>query len=35
MIGGMLAATWVPVLYVVITKVAYGKRKLKELEGEI
>ncbi|TXK26567.1 multidrug efflux RND transporter permease subunit [Pontibacter qinzhouensis] len=36
-IGGMLAATFlaifaVPVLYVVITRVAYGKKKLAELE---
>ncbi|AWW29009.1 hydrophobe/amphiphile efflux-1 family RND transporter [Echinicola strongylocentroti] len=37
-IGGMLAATFlaifvVPVLYVVITKIAYGKKQLKELES--
>ena len=37
-IGGMLAATMlaifiVPVLFVVITKIAYGKEKLKELEA--
>jgi len=36
-IGGMLAATFlaiffVPVLYVVITKIAYGKKELKRLE---
>lgn len=35
--GGMMAATFVgifivPVLYVLITKLAYGKKKLKELE---
>lgn len=38
-IGGMMAATFlaiffVPVLYVVITKLAYGKRELKRLEDE-
>ena len=38
-IGGMLAATMlaifiVPVLFVVITKIAYGKEKLKELESQ-
>ena len=37
-IGGMLAATMlaifiVPVLFVVITKIAYGKKKLEELEA--
>ena len=37
-IGGMLAATFlaiffVPVLYVVITKIAYGKKTLAELEA--
>jgi HAE1 family hydrophobic/amphiphilic exporter-1 len=37
-IGGMLAATFlaifaVPVLYVVITRVAYGKKKLQELRA--
>jgi hydrophobic/amphiphilic exporter-1 (mainly G- bacteria), HAE1 family len=37
-IGGMLAATFlaifvVPVLYVVITRVAYGKGKLREMRG--
>ncbi|MGW8121319.1 efflux RND transporter permease subunit [Roseivirga echinicomitans] len=37
-IGGMLAATFlaiffVPVLYVVITKIAYGKKQLAELEA--
>ncbi|HSF54291.1 MAG TPA: efflux RND transporter permease subunit, partial [Algoriphagus sp.] len=36
-IGGMLAATFlaiffVPVLYVVITKIAYGKKELQRLE---
>lgn len=38
-IGGMMAATFlaiffVPVLYVVITKLAYGKKELKRLEDE-
>jgi len=37
-IGGMLAATGlaifiVPVLFTVITKIAYGKKKLEELEA--
>jgi Cu/Ag efflux pump CusA len=37
-IGGMLAATFlaiffVPVLYVVITRIAYGKKTLVELEA--
>jgi hydrophobic/amphiphilic exporter-1 (mainly G- bacteria), HAE1 family len=37
-IGGMLAATMlaifiVPVLFVIITKIAYGKKKLEELEA--
>lgn len=37
-IGGMLAATMlaifiVPVLFVTITKIAYGKKKLQELEA--
>ncbi|RYY25160.1 MAG: hydrophobe/amphiphile efflux-1 family RND transporter, partial [Sphingobacteriaceae bacterium] len=37
-LGGMLAATLiaifiVPVLYVVITKVAYGKKKLEEMKA--
>lgn len=36
-VGGMLAATMlaifiVPVLYVTITRIAYGKKKLEELE---
>jgi HAE1 family hydrophobic/amphiphilic exporter-1 len=38
-IGGMLAATFlaifaVPVLYVVITRLAYGKKKLQELQAQ-
>lgn len=38
-IGGMMAATFlaiffVPVLYVIITKLAYGKKELKRLEDE-
>ena len=38
-IGGMLAATMlaifiVPVLFVTITRIAYGKKKLAELEGK-
>jgi HAE1 family hydrophobic/amphiphilic exporter-1 len=38
-LGGMLAATMlaifiVPVLFVIITRIAYGRKKLAELEGE-